>query len=66
MVGGRIVFPRRGDAGQHQFPGCLERSRESGLLGLKRYRAFLDQVGRRLAGEEDGVSLTAIGDQKDG
>ena len=40
--------------------------RETGLLGLKRYRAFIDQVGRRLAGDEEGVRLTAIGEAKDG
>lgn len=39
---------------------------ETGLLGLKRYRAFIEQVGRRLADAEEGVRLTAIGDDDAG
>jgi predicted transcriptional regulator len=46
----------------HQPPA----DQETGMLGLKRYRAFIDQVGRRIAGSEAGVRLTAIGDENDG
>ena len=46
----------------HQPPA----DHETGLLGLKRYQAFLGQVGRRLAGDEVEVRLTAIGDEHAG
>jgi predicted transcriptional regulator len=46
----------------HQPPA----DHETGLLGLKRYRAFIEQVGRRVAGADEGVRLTAIGDDDAG
>lgn len=40
--------------------------RETGLLGLERYRRFIDQVGRRLAGKQSEASLMDVGAAHEG